>query len=84
MLLFLIVLFIVCVKLLSLILKRHVLTIFIPFLHFASSYQVQSPYWEDALEEGMATHSSNLAWRLLWTEEPCRLQSIGSHRVRHY
>ena len=35
------------------------------------------------LEEGMATHSSILAWRIQWTEEPGGLQSIGSHRVRH-
>ena len=38
---------------------------------------------EDPLEEGMATHSSILAWRIPWTEEPGRLQSIGSHRVEH-
>ena len=36
---------------------------------------------EDPLEEGMATHSSILAWRVPWTEEPGGLQSIGSHRV---
>ena len=36
---------------------------------------------EDLLEEGMATHSSILAWRIPWTEEPGGLQSIGSHRV---
>ena len=35
------------------------------------------------LEEGMATHSSILAWRIPWTEEPGGLQSIGSQRVRH-
>ena len=35
------------------------------------------------LEEGMATHSSILAWRTLWIEEPGGLQSIGSQRVRH-
>ena len=35
----------------------------------------------DPLEEGMATHSSILAWRSPWTEEPGRLRSIGSHRV---
>ena len=35
------------------------------------------------LEEGMAIHSSILAWRILWMEEPGRLQSIGLHRVRH-
>ena len=38
---------------------------------------------EDPLEEGVATHSSILAWRILWTEEPGKLQSVGSHRVRH-
>ena len=34
--------------------------------------------WEDLLEEGMTTHSSILAWRIPWTEEPRRLQSMGS------
>ena len=33
--------------------------------------------WEDPLEEGMATHSSILAWRIPWIEQPCRLQSVG-------
>ena len=36
--------------------------------------------WEDPLEKGMATHSSILAWRIPWTEEPSRLQSTGSQR----
>ena len=45
--------------------------------------QVRSLDWEDPLEEGMATHSSILAWRIPWTEEPGGLQSMGSHRVRH-
>ena len=39
---------------------------------------VQSLGWEDPLEKGMATHSSILAWRILWTEEPAGLQSMGS------
>ena len=39
--------------------------------------------WEDPLEEGMATHSSILAWRIPWTEEPGGLQSMGSQRVVH-
>ena len=43
---------------------------------------VQSLYREDPLEKGMATHSSILAWRIPWTEEPGVLQSMGSHRVR--
>ena len=45
--------------------------------------KVQSLGWEDPLEKGMATHSSILAWRIPWTEEPGRLQSIGLQRVRH-
>ena len=43
--------------------------------------RVQSLGWEDPLEEGMATHSSTLAWRIPWTEEPGGLQSMGSQRV---
>ena len=39
--------------------------------------------WEDLLEEGRETHPSVLAWRIPWTEEPGRLQSIGLHRVGH-
>ena len=45
--------------------------------------QVRSLGGEDPLEEGMATHSSILAWRIPRTEEAGRLQSIGLHRVRH-
>ena len=44
---------------------------------------VQSLGQEDSLEEDMATHSSIVAWRIPWTEEFSRLQSIGSQRVRH-
>ena len=43
--------------------------------------QVRSLVQEDLLEEGMATHSSILAWRIPWTEEPSGLPSMGSHRV---
>ena len=39
--------------------------------------QVQSPGWEDPLEEKMANHSSKLAWKIPWTEEPGGLQSMG-------
>ena len=39
--------------------------------------------WEDPLEKNVATHSSILAWRILWTEEPGGLQSIGLRRVGH-
>ena len=45
--------------------------------------RLQSLWWEDPLEEEMATHSSILAWRILWTQEPGRLQSLGSQRVGH-
>ena len=45
--------------------------------------QVRSLGWEDHLEKEMATHSSTLAWKIPWTEEPGRLQSMGSQRVRH-
>ena len=45
--------------------------------------QVFSLGWEDPLEKGMATHSSVLAWRIPWTEEPSRLSSMGLQRVRH-
>ena len=45
--------------------------------------QVQSLGGEDPLEKGMATHSSILDWRMPWTEEPGRLQSMGLQRVGH-
>ena len=41
------------------------------------------PGWEDPLQKEMATDSNILAWRISWTEEPGRLQSTGSPRVRH-
>ena len=44
---------------------------------------VRSPYQEDPLEEEMAAHSSILVWRIPWTEEPGRLSSMRSQRVRH-
>ena len=53
----------------------------------ASAYSagdwVRSLGQEDPLEKEMATHSSTLAWKIPWTEEPGRLQSMGSQRVRH-
>ena len=45
--------------------------------------RVQSLSWEDPLEKGTATHSSILARRIPWTEEPGRLQSMGSQRIEH-
>ena len=44
---------------------------------------VQSLGWDHPLSEEMATHSSILAWKISWTEEPGELQSMGSQRVRH-
>ena len=45
--------------------------------------RVQFLGWEDPLEKEMAIHSSTLAWKIPWTEEPDRLQSMGLQRVRH-
>ena len=45
--------------------------------------RVRSLGWEDPLEKEMATHSSILAWKIPWSEEPGRLQSMGLQRVRH-
>ena len=42
--------------------------------------QVRSLGWEDPLEKEMATHSSTLAWKIPWTEEPGKLQSMGSQK----
>ena len=43
--------------------------------------QIRSLGWEDPLEKEMATHSSTLAWKISWMEEPGGLQSMGSQRV---
>ena len=48
-----------------------------PAMQESQETQVQFWDWEDPLEEGMATHSSIISWRILWTEEPSKLQSIG-------
>ena len=48
-----------------------------------SETKVRSLGREDPLEKEMDTHSSILAWRIPWTEEPARLQSMGSQRVEH-
>ena len=50
---------------------------------YARDIRVRSPGGEDTLEEGIATHSSILAWRIPWAEEPGGIQSMGSQRVRH-
>ena len=55
----------------------------LPAMQEVQKTQVQSAGWKDPLEEGVATHSSRFVWRIPLTEEPGRLHSIGSHRVRH-
>ena len=45
--------------------------------------RVQSLVWEDPLAKEMAIHSSTIAWKIPWTEEPGRVQSMGSQRVEH-
>ena len=45
--------------------------------------RVRALGWEDPLEKEMAVHSSTIAWKIPWTEEPGRLQSMGSQRVGH-
>ena len=45
--------------------------------------RVRSLGWEEFLEKEMAAHSNILAWKILWTEEPGRLQSMGSQRAGH-
>ena len=54
-----------------------------PAMQKVQETQAQSLGWEDPLEEGLATHSNILAWRIPWTVEPGRLQSKGSQRVGH-
>ena len=53
------------------------------FLHFKVGFKIKLLLWVFNLEEGKATHSGILAWRIPWTEETGGLQSIGSQRVRH-
>ena len=55
----------------------------LPAMQELQEMQVRSLGLEDPLEEGMATHSSILAWRIPWTEESGGLQFIGSQRVEH-
>ena len=55
----------------------------LPVMQKMQEIQVHFLGGEDPLEEGMATYSSILAWRIPWTEEFGRLQAIGSQRVRH-
>ena len=63
---------------------KHVSTVKnLPAMQEPQETQVQSLGQEDPLEKGMAVHSSIVAWRIPWAEEPGRLQSIGSQKVGH-
>ena len=55
----------------------------LPAVQETQETRVQFLSWKDPLEEGMVTHSSIPAWRILWTQEPGGLQSMGSQRVGH-
>ena len=60
--------------------------IYVPMVKHLSTMretQVPSLGWEDPLEKEMAIHSSTIAWKIPWTKDPGRLQSMGSQRVRH-
>ena len=54
-----------------------------PTMQETQEKEVLSLGWEDPLEKEMAIHSSILAWRIPWTKEPGKLQSMGLQRVRH-
>ena len=62
---------------------RHLVAQMVKHLPAMQETQVHSLGQEDSLEKEMATHSTILAWRSPWTEEPGGLQFIGSQRVRH-
>ena len=55
----------------------------LPAMQKTQEKWVRSLGWKDPLEEGVAAHSSILAWKIPWTEEPGGLQSMGSQRVEH-
>ena len=55
----------------------------LPAMQEKQEMRVPSLGGKDPLEEEMATHSSILVWKIPWTEEPDRLQPIGSQRIRH-
>ena len=59
----------------------HILSQKVKNLPAMQETQIRSLGWEDPMEKGMATHSSILAWRTPWTEEPGRLPFMGSQRV---
>ena len=67
----------------NVLLKWFVIARIVKNLPAIQETQARSLGWEDPLEKRMATHSSILAWRIAWTEEPGGLQPMGSQRVGH-
>ena len=63
--------------------RASLMTQMVTHLSAVQETQVQSPGWDDPLKKEMAALSSTLAWKIPWMEEPSRLQSMGSQRVRH-
>ena len=80
-----------CMTVYSFVLNGHVLCLegaslvvqTVKSLPAVQETRVRTLGWDDPLEEGMATHASIIAWKISWMEEPDRLQSMGSRRVRH-
>ena len=80
-----------CMTVYSFVLNGHVLCLegaslvvqTVKSLPAVQETRVRSLGWEDPLEKEMATHSSTLSWKIPWTKEPGRLQSMGSQRVGH-
>ena len=62
---------------------RYLSCLMVKCLSTVQETQVRSLGWEDPLEKEMAIHSRTIAWKIPWTEEPDRLQPMGSQRVRH-
>ena len=63
--------------------RASLMTQMVTHLSAVQETQVQSPGWDDPLKKEMAALSSTLAWKIPWMEEPSRLQSMGSQRVRN-
>ena len=72
-----------CFKFVSIISLASLVAQMVKNLPTMQKTQVRFLGQEDPLEKGMATHSSILAWKIPWTEEPGRLQSMGLQRVGH-
>ena len=63
--------------------KEYVFEVYSAYLPITRETQVQSLSWEDLLEKEMATHSSTVAWKIRWMEEPSWQKSTGLQRIGH-